>query len=68
MHLFSQMSQEPLGEHLGMLPMHEMPARDLLDDVFILEHPGGAPIVRRLRNRIIEAGEDHCRDRDPRLQ
>src|SRR5208337_855573 len=36
MHLFSQMSQEPLGEHLGMLPMHEMPARDLLDDVFVL--------------------------------
>ena len=68
MHLFSQISQEPLGERLGILPMHEMPARDLLDDVLVLEHPGGAPIVRRLRDRIIEAGKDHCRHRDSRPQ
>src|SRR5690348_2786948 len=37
-----QVRQEPLGEHLGMLAMHEMPAGDLLDDVVVLEHPGGA--------------------------
>jgi hypothetical protein len=40
------MSQEALGERLGMLPVHEMSARDLLDDVFAFEHPGRAPIVR----------------------
>ena len=51
--LESQMIQQPLGERFGMLPMHEMPAGDLLDDVLVLEHPGGVPIVRRLHDWII---------------
>src|ERR1700758_1132603 len=63
-----QMSQEPFGERLGMLPMHEMPAWDLLDDVLVLEHPGGAPIVRCLGDRIIQARKHHHWNLDSRLQ
>src|SRR3974377_2307402 len=62
------MSQEPLGERLGMLPVHEMPAPDLLDDVLVLEHPRGAPIVRWLGDRIIQSRKGNDWHRDPRLQ
>jgi hypothetical protein len=62
------MSQESLGERLGMLSVHEMSAGDLLDDVFAFEHPGRAPIVRRLDDWIIEPRKDDHRYRDPRLQ
>src|SRR6202042_3554501 len=41
---------------------------DLLDDVLTLEHPGGAPIVRRLGDRIIQSGKDDRWHLDPRLQ
>jgi hypothetical protein len=64
----SQMFQEPLGERLGVFPVHEMSAADLLDDVLVLEHPGGAAIVRRLGDWIVEAREGDRRHRDPRPQ
>ena len=62
-----QMSQQPLGEQLGMLSVHEMPARDLLDEVLVLEHPRGAPIVGGLGDRVIEPRKDHHWHCDPRL-
>ena len=62
------MSQEPFGEDFGMLPMHEMPARDLLDDVVAGEHPGGAPVIGGLGDRIIQPGKDNGWHRDSRFQ
>ena len=66
--LQSQLSQEPLGERLGMFSMHEVPAWDLLNDVLVFEHSGGAPIVRGLDAWIIKPGKDDRWHRDPRLQ
>ena len=62
------MLQQPLCERLGMLPMHEMPASDFLNDVLVLEHPRGAPVVRRFDNWIIEPRKDDHWHRDSRLQ
>ena len=79
------MSQEPLGERFGALPMHEMPASgnvnlkwprcdgtgirpvtattsDLLNDVLVVEHPGGTLIVRGLDDWIMEPRKDHWPD------
>lgn len=64
----SQMSQKPLGERFGMLPMHEMPTSDFLDEVLVLEHPGGTPVVRGLGNWIIEARKHDHWHGDPHFQ
>ena len=64
----SEVREESLGERVGMLPVHEMPAADLLNDVLVVEHPGGVSIVRRLDDRIIQARKDDRWHRDSRLQ
>src|ERR1700722_9276822 len=51
-----------------MFSVHEMSAGDLFDDILTLEHPGGAAIVRRLGDRIIQSGKGNRWHRDPRLQ
>src|ERR1700744_1173169 len=63
-----QMIHQPLGEHLRMLPMHEVPAGHLLDDILAEEHSGRAPVVGGLGDRVVQPGEDDRRHRDSRLQ
>ena len=60
------MSQQSLGERRWVLPVHEMPTGDLLDDVLVLEHPGGKPVIRRRGNRIVKSGKDDGRHGDGR--
>src|ERR1700677_4668496 len=62
------MGQESFRECFWMLPVHEMPAWDFFDDVVIVEHPGGVPIVRGLRDGITEPRKDDRGHGDPRLQ
>ena len=42
------MIQQSLRERVGVLPVHEVPAVDLFNDVIAVEHPGGVPIIRGL--------------------
>ncbi len=48
--------------------MHEVPPWDLLNGVFVLEYPGGSPVVRGLEDWVIAARKDDCWHRDLRLQ
>src|ERR1700732_1315569 len=64
----SQMTQEPFGERLGMLPVHEMSAGDLLDQVLVLEHSRGAPVVGWLGDRIVPPRKGDHWHLDLRLQ
>ena len=62
------MSEEALRERIGVLAVHEMPAWHLFDKVIPVEHAGGTPIVRGLRNGISEPGKHDRGHGDSRLQ